>query len=125
MDPLSAGVVMWLLDQSGAAVFNAAKNALLKCMGLAPSPPSPLTRGEVQSLLDQYVQRLEREIRVVSAKLDQDRLALLKGALAQVKTAPRTNARDSFLAHALNTFPNRAGPGHGAMPNYVVWPFWA
>ena len=90
MDPLSAGVVMWLLDQSGAAVFNAAKNALLKCMGLAPSPPSPLTRGEVQSLLDQYVQRLEREIRVVSAKLDQDRLALLKGALAQVKTAPST-----------------------------------
>jgi hypothetical protein len=102
MDPLTAGAVMWLLDQARSVVFDAAKNALLKGMGLIHS--SSLTRGELQSLLDQYVQRLEREIKTVGAKLDQDRLALLKGALAQVKTAPRTNARDSFLAHALNTF---------------------
>jgi hypothetical protein len=103
MDPISAGAVMWLLNQSGAAVFDAAKKALLKGMGLISSSP-PLTRGEIQLLLDQYVQRLEREIKMVGAKLDQDRLALLKGALAQVKTAPHTNARDSLLAHALNTF---------------------
>jgi hypothetical protein len=41
---------------------------------------------------------------MVGAKLDQNRLALLKGAFSQVKTARLTNAKESFLAHALNTF---------------------
>lgn len=111
MDPLSAGAVSWLLNQSMASLFDAAKNTLLAGMGLI-STVKPLTRGEAQTLLDQYVRRLEQEIKKANDKLDQDRLALLKGAFSQVSRAPYTKARANLLANALNTFHTIAGLPH-------------
>lgn len=48
MDPLIAGAVSWLLNQSMASLFDAAKNALIADMGLI-STVKPLTRGEAQT----------------------------------------------------------------------------
>jgi hypothetical protein len=58
MDP----VTIWLLQQAGGAVFALAKDTLSQRLGLTPS-------------LDEYFQRLR-------ARLDEDRIAKLRGAFS-------------------------------------------
>src|SRR5262249_55327530 len=98
MDPLIVGAATWLLNQGGDKVagklFDLATTHLLEKMGFRASPN---TIEQMQSLLDQYMQQL-------TARLDEDRIASLYGALSQLKDAQHTVAQQGYLTQALSTF---------------------
>ncbi len=85
---------VWFLQRAGGSLFDLAQNNLLEHMGIkAPS----LTAPKARLLLDEYLQRLR-------ARLDEDRIAKLYGALQAVKEASKTGAKQGILANAFTIF---------------------
>ena len=86
-------VTIWLIKQGGGVLFSLAHQYLSNSMGLGP-----LTSPGARSLLDEYIQRLE-------AKIDEDRIGRLYGALRQLQDALKTRiAKKELLIHAIDSF---------------------
>lgn len=94
MDPIVLAAAKGLLQLTAGSIFDLALNNLLEHMGIrAPLLTSPKAR----LLLDEYLQRL-------GARLDEDRIAKLHGALQAVKEASKTAAKPAILANAMSIF---------------------
>ncbi len=94
MGPIVYVAANWLLQQTAGSLFSLALNNLLEHMGIkTPSLTSPKAR----LLLDEYLQQL-------SARLDEDRIAKLYGALQAVKEASKTAVKQAILANSLSIF---------------------
>lgn len=101
MDP----VTVWLGQQAAGAVFALAKDILLQRLGLSPSPSAAST---MKPLLDEYFQGLR-------ARLDEDRIAKLRGAFSMLKDASKSVALQSQLFLAVRDFQEIVGiPQQGA-----------
>ncbi len=90
---LLSPVVIWFMHQSGGTLFSLAQQFLSDRMGFGS-----LTSSKARSLLDEYIQKLE-------AKIDEDRISKLHGALSQLQDAFKTRiAKKELLLQALNSF---------------------
>ncbi len=94
-------IALWLLSQAGAKLFNTAIDALAEITGIKEKP---FPESKARNLLEDYSQRLEDASRRVIDRLDQDRLAILKSAIDQLKRAPKTVFKRETLADALSKF---------------------
>ena len=94
MDPVTVTAVGWLVQPAAGALFTLAKDYLSQCLGLSPSRP---VTPHIKPLLDEYLQRL-------TARLDEDRIAKLYGALSKLKDAAKSVARQGLLIEALDGF---------------------
>jgi len=94
MDPLSASIVTWLLQQAGGAIFAVAQRYTMRRLGLDSSPSAP---SVIKPLLDDY-------LRYLKGRLDEDRIAKLYGAFSKLMDAPRSVVKQGLLIEALDKF---------------------
>ena len=102
MEPVTVAVTVvatWLVKDSAKKVYDENVKRLHHRMGLVPE-----STHELRSILDDYMGKLDKDLKQIKERLDEDRLAKLYGGFEQLKDASKTKAKDDFLKHALNNF---------------------
>ena len=95
--------VHWLLGEVGKEIFAVLKRRLMERAGFAPET------GVSQRFLEEYTQQLQSRVSEhIISRLDEDRIATLEGAVAQVRMAAKTSLRTEYLAAAGSKFFDRA-----------------
>lgn len=90
--------IIWLVEEVGGSLYNAATRSLLARMGL--SSPA-LTPSGASVLLDDYYRRL---VEALKLRQDEDRVVKLKSAIDQLRRASKTGFKRETLQDALSKF---------------------
>jgi hypothetical protein len=99
MDPMT--IAGWFITPAASAFFEMAKQYLSQRLGFSSSVP------ETRPLLDEYLvelQRVREDLRRLKASMDEDRIAMLYGALSQLKDASRSSAVKDILVGTVQSF---------------------
>lgn len=101
-----AGLTKWLMTQAGLAIFGLLKQKVSENMGLSTKP---LTKGDVELLLDHHLHALEDRLsqRIIE-RMDQERLITLRSGIQQLEMATKiptmTLMKQSCLGNAISKF---------------------
>jgi WD40 repeat protein len=100
--PYILGAARWLLEQAGGKIFTIVTDRLAVKMGFKSEQ---LTTSQARVLLDDYLQHLEdRLVQRIIARLDEERLVILKSAIYQLKKSSNMKLKEAVLGNALNSF---------------------